>query len=56
MPFAATPTRPDAFFDEMSYETEMEMLSSVPVPTFVEPPATECKCMLSVVGRCPTQS
>jgi hypothetical protein len=53
VPATATPTRPDSFFDEMSYETEM--LTSVPDPTVVEPPATECKCMLSVVGRCPTQ-
>jgi hypothetical protein len=50
----ATPTRPDVFFDEMSYETEL--LSSVPEITAVVAPAFECKCMLSVVGRCPTQA
>jgi hypothetical protein len=54
VPSTATPTRPDAFFDEMTYETEM--VSSVPEPTLVVPPATECNCLLSVVGRCPTQS
>jgi hypothetical protein len=54
VPSTATPTRPDVFFDEMSYETEI--LASVPERTPVVVPATECKCMLSVVGRCPTQA
>ena len=53
MPSTATPTRPVVFFDEMTYEAEI--LSSLPEPTLVVAPATECNCLLSVVGRCPTQ-
>ena len=53
VPSTATPTLPDFFLDDFSYDTET--LPSIPEATTVVP-ATECNCLLSVVGRCPTQA